>query len=252
MQGQLHVALSSAHGMACPLPMVDRIQWQFLQPSRIANLAPGDAAEGCGLQKDDATKQDEGKIYLCTSLEAPAVKQNETADNSLEKEAQIAVNGAAMPLSSEANGSMNGSVNEQCSGEISVDGSEGPFAFTVDLSSWPSSEGARGHVALCLQLTFGCGADACLRHQNIVLDIAVEKVPCMMLASSTEKMWSAAESCQATLEVKTQVREPTICITRLRSSCMYSAAIAHTLLLLMHTIPCHRLTYLLGMKAHAF
>lgn len=199
VQGSLSVVLSSAHGMECPLPMVDRIQWAFLQPCRAASLAPGDVVQGCKLEEHNALEHEEGAGGQLSRGGAP--EEHETAKSCLKEEAQVAV-GAAHVENRIANGSSSG----QCSGEVAVEGSEGPFTFAVDLNSWPSTEAVRGQISLCLQLTFGCGADACLRNQNFVLDIDVDKVPCMALTSSAAKMWGAAESCQATFEIKTQVR----------------------------------------------
>lgn len=204
MQGELYVGLTSSHGMACPLPMVDKIQWQFLF---LQSPAPAtrDAAEGCKLQKVDALRREEGSIAECDPQLPCSNKEEEThsaVENGVKQETETAANDAATSVSA----AVNRSDFEPCSGEICVDGNKGPIVFCTNLNTWPSTDGVHGQVALCLQLTFGCGADACLRYQNVVLDIAVDKVPCMMLASSIEKMWSAAESCQAGLELKTQVQ----------------------------------------------
>lgn len=231
VQGQLYVVLSSAHGMACPLPMVDHIQWAFSQRSGKVQGCPGAlvcdglymrrhggndlkheaqmsevvsqrsskatrvpvyAASNCKLEDQNAVEYEEGVSEVVA--ESTGCQQSWVSAEWLKEEAELATAGpSAAAIDSDF---------VHCSGEVTVDGNEGPITFSVDLNAWPAKS---VKASLCLQLTFGCGADACLRNQRVVLDIAVNEVPCIPLVSSAEKMWQAAESCQAALEIKTQV-----------------------------------------------
>ena len=196
VQGKLYVVLSSAHGMACPLPMVDHIQWAFSQRSSKATRVPSNsgvyAASNCKLEDQNAVEYEERESEAVA--ESTGCQQSWVPAEWLKEEAELATAGpSAATIDSDF---------VHCSGEVTVDGNEGPFTFSVDLNAWPAKS---VKASLCLQLTFGCGADACLRNQRVVLDIAVNEVPCIPLVSSAEKMWQAAESCQAALEIKTQV-----------------------------------------------
>lgn len=209
LQGELFVALTSSHGMACHLPMVDNIQWRFSQQAPAVDVKVGDHSNTCKVQKldTDALKQAPETVDVCTSA-VDSELATETREQKNGHEAAVSTDCAAAVKPGSVHSSRHRCDQEpsSCSGEVAVDGGEGPFVFTT--------KGGGAQRILHLQFKFGCGADACLRQQEVVLDIDIPKVPSIVLGTNVEKMWAAAESCQAVLELKTQVSTKVLQICR--------------------------------------
>jgi hypothetical protein len=217
--------------MACPLPMLDKIRWQWL-PSATPTDASADVRKENSLEAD-GTKQEEEQRAGAAPAQLPAAVKDAGLASACAADLKGELEGTgdvtAAPLHDTVNSSVHGSDCEKGTGEgeACIEGNEGPCMITTDLGSWPTADGDVRQVLLSLHLTFGVGADASLRHHNVVFDVCVDKVPRMMVATSVDKMWAEAESCSATLELKTQVQA---------ASCIISVCIAcvPSTLALMH------------------
>lgn len=167
MQALLRVALTSSHGMTCPMPMLDSIQWQFCGQGKTTK--EGDVV----VNQHGSSAAENERIY-------PGMHEDEvpSLQASLERR---------MPL---------GTIK----GDAYVDGAEGPAMLTFDMPDHRPE-----CVNLQLKMRLGPGADAQYRTHVLDIQIHVSLVPICDNKSKMDAAWATAEQGKATISVRSQV-----------------------------------------------
>lgn len=166
MQATLHVALTSSHGMACPMPMLESIKWRFWDQ----DCTKVGAASTVHLQCCDA------KSHVQTSQEHE--------------------------LSSDPHSTEHRCAHNTREGDAYVDGAEGPAILSFDMPE-PAKHPERVNLRLTMHL--GSGADVQYRTHVLDIQIHTSGLPLCAHKSKMDAAWATAERGVATISLRSQV-----------------------------------------------